>query len=1018
MSTKNKQPSATASLVGSAFGQLAKRVGALVNEVSQVVSVPEEVRKSLEEARKQRHRGNFNEALAVLDQLGDAHRSDANRLGARWLTQVCGRWWGDLESAKKDASRSDASETDAPEALKNLGRCEEAARAGDWESVLENGRRMLRHPPKLPSAESQEVALVAHYLLATAYGQLGRFDRALHSFNEILSLTQEIHLPLLWPKVGILAASWSLAAGAPEKAEIWLAHADSRLVAASAAGIALPPKLGADWMAEQALMRVRVALALGQEQRATLEADAMPDGLGRVEAQVRCALYGGRVDALARERALELVKHPDRVPSGRRLWMLCEVQAALLGRAFVAPLAVLEAFEEASMRAHGFARAAWEHERAFAALLFDRIASYQPVSRPGETRYDASQDCVERELIARLSGLDFASPDARADSKSPSPLIAAEDASDQELERLRARLQNEAVLDLPLGVDELSPLRQSAWRRAVVLAHVHRQRAEIAARRGELGLALDEHAQALAYLPGFEASLKAIDDAFARTVGQAAGDSSRADAWMHEAVRILERLEATKDGAKNAAVRESLRQARAEFERPHRALAIAVVGEFSAGKSSLVNGILGESLSPVGVLPTTKTILRFRQGNNATRVVDTSGQVRMMQAAETSAYLHSLTPDEAREVATIECFGQWRGLGNVVLIDTPGLNAGDAADEESTRELVEEIDALIWVFSATRAGAASEVAAISQWQRAGHAVIAVLNKADALESGEVEELTKYLARSCPGVTVVPMSATGKREVPGRSGDSLVALMAAIESELVAKKAQIQAKVASRRVRAICERELEAHSRVVRANEQRERRPRDRVFGNAENRSDAAQALIQAIVGLDDVLMREVLSLRHAAASGPGAKPSRDDDGADSEALVDRLEHEIFAKLAGLAATDGQPTVREHGQHDRAAWHDFLIWARGAWAAMVEAGALAQTLRHALDGAAGGEQGIKLALRTVLQSWAEFWAIELRAAQRRHQIRARGDASLAPLDTVNDFWTERLKVLLASRGAEA
>src|SRR5690606_22235500 len=48
---------------------------------------------------------------------------------------------------------------------------------------------------------------------------------------------------------------------------------------------------------------------------------------------------------------------------------------------------------------------------------------------------------------------------------------------------------------------------------------------------------------------------------------------------------------------------------RADLERP---LRVAVIGEFNAGKSSLINALLGEPVAPVGVLPTTATINRLR----------------------------------------------------------------------------------------------------------------------------------------------------------------------------------------------------------------------------------------------------------------------------------------------------------------------------------------------------------------------------------------------------------------------
>ena len=47
-------------------------------------------------------------------------------------------------------------------------------------------------------------------------------------------------------------------------------------------------------------------------------------------------------------------------------------------------------------------------------------------------------------------------------------------------------------------------------------------------------------------------------------------------------------------------------------------LDVAIVGEFNAGKSTLVNGLIGESVVPTGVLPTTAHINVMRFGPRRT----------------------------------------------------------------------------------------------------------------------------------------------------------------------------------------------------------------------------------------------------------------------------------------------------------------------------------------------------------------------------------------------------------------
>ena len=146
---------------------------------------------------------------------------------------------------------------------------------------------------------------------------------------------------------------------------------------------------------------------------------------------------------------------------------------------------------------------------------------------------------------------------------------------------------------------------------------------------------------------------------------------------------------------------------------------LVVVGEFNAGKSALINALLGESLLEEGVTPTTSRINLIRFGEDTIR-----------------------TPvDDATEELTYPA----PLLRDLTIVDTPGTNALDRRHEAITAEFVPRSDLVVFVTSADRPFSESERAFLERIRQWGKKVVVVLNKVDILKSDEeVEQVEKYI----------------------------------------------------------------------------------------------------------------------------------------------------------------------------------------------------------------------------------------------------------------------------------
>ena len=147
---------------------------------------------------------------------------------------------------------------------------------------------------------------------------------------------------------------------------------------------------------------------------------------------------------------------------------------------------------------------------------------------------------------------------------------------------------------------------------------------------------------------------------------------------------------------------------------------LVVVGEFNAGKSALINALLGQKLLKEGVTPTTTQINILRYGESHERKVE-------------DEHIHILT-------APIEL------LGEINIVDTPGTNAVIREHEVITSEFVPRADLVLFITSSDRPFSESERTFLGLIRGWGKKVVVVLNKIDILQSeADLVEVQEYVA---------------------------------------------------------------------------------------------------------------------------------------------------------------------------------------------------------------------------------------------------------------------------------
>ncbi|WP_068114862.1 dynamin family protein [Tropicimonas marinistellae] len=133
---------------------------------------------------------------------------------------------------------------------------------------------------------------------------------------------------------------------------------------------------------------------------------------------------------------------------------------------------------------------------------------------------------------------------------------------------------------------------------------------------------------------------------------------------------------------------------------------VALMGEFSAGKSTLANLLIGEGVSPVRVTATQLPPIWYSHGDGHALSVDHDGNA-------TELDLGALDGVSVDETAYIKVFLEVDVLELMDIIDMPGISDPNLSSK-TWEQIIPHADSVIWCSHATQAWRQSEAATWSE----------------------------------------------------------------------------------------------------------------------------------------------------------------------------------------------------------------------------------------------------------------------------------------------------------------
>ena len=244
---------------------------------------------------------------------------------------------------------------------------------------------------------------------------------------------------------------------------------------------------------------------------------------------------------------------------------------------------------------------------------------------------------------------------------------------------------------------------------------------------------------------------------------------------LNRIIEIAESLE-------QKSIAERLRAIDERTQNPSAQLILPLIGEFSAGKTSLINALTDSKVLETASLPTTATLYQIIFGAPENKAVALSAE-----GEEVELQLDALKNDELKTYPTVTLFDTSTKVPkDIIFVDTPGLSSPDPRHREVLTSILPRVDAILLTVDANQAVTRSLVDFVKSMRLAEKPIYLILNKIDTKSPSELQDLKRGIARDVD----LPIDSLVCASAYANNISELQQLLSKIQAE----KTQIIAKV--------------------------------------------------------------------------------------------------------------------------------------------------------------------------------------------------------------------------------
>lgn len=169
----------------------------------------------------------------------------------------------------------------------------------------------------------------------------------------------------------------------------------------------------------------------------------------------------------------------------------------------------------------------------------------------------------------------------------------------------------------------------------------------------------------------------------------------------------------------------------------NREYAIAFCGHFSAGKSTIINRVVGENLLPSSPIPTSANLVKVKSGEEYAKVFFKNEKPRLYLAPYDYELVKNYCKDGDKiEAIEISC-SDLNLPANTVIMDTPGIDSADDAHRIATESAIHLADLIFYVMDYNHVQAELNFLFTKELTEAGKDVYLVINQIDKHKDEEL-----------------------------------------------------------------------------------------------------------------------------------------------------------------------------------------------------------------------------------------------------------------------------------------